>query len=99
MSVQSIEMEIVSEQPTACCASCGGVNLHAERVRSAFWHQDRLVVVENIPALICDDCHEQFFDDRTIVELDLLRGNGFPPEQASGELHVPVFTFRNRSAD
>jgi YgiT-type zinc finger domain-containing protein len=65
-------------------------------VRSAFWHQDRLVVVEEIPAIVCDACHEQFFDDRTIVVLDLLRGDGYPPEKSCGELRVPVFSFRDR---
>jgi YgiT-type zinc finger domain-containing protein len=98
MASQSIEVEIaVSEQP-ACCANCGGTNIHVDRVRSAFWHLDRLVVVEDIPALVCDDCHEQFYDDTTAVTLDLLRGDGFPPQDARGELRVPVFSFRDRCA-
>ena len=46
---------------------------------------------------MCDACHEQFFDDGTVVVLDLLRGEGFPPEKARGELRVPVFSFRDRA--
>jgi YgiT-type zinc finger domain-containing protein len=84
------------EQVTQCCASCGSANVRNDRVRSAFWHQDRLVVVEDIPALICSDCHEQSFDDRTVVLLDLLRGGGFPTEEAHSELRVPVFSLRDR---
>ena len=66
------------------------------RVRSAFFHGDRLVVIEDIPALVCSGCNEQFYDDRTVVVLDLLRGNGFPLEEAREEIRVPVFSFRDR---
>jgi YgiT-type zinc finger domain-containing protein len=65
-------------------------------VRSAFFHGDRLVVIEDIPALVCSGCNEQFYDDRTVVVLDLLRGNGFPLEEAREEIRVPVFSFRDR---
>ncbi len=86
------------EQALASCANCGSTHLREARARSAFWHEDRLVVVEDIPALVCDDCSQQFYDDNTAVVLDLLRGDGFPPEQARGELRVPVFSFRDRIA-
>lgn len=78
------------------CEQCGSANIGPDTVRSAFWHEDRLVVVEDIPALVCADCREQYFDDRTVVLIDLLRGAGFPPEQARGELRVPVFSLRDR---
>jgi len=78
------------------CANCQSSNIRTASVRSAFWHDERLVVVEDIPALVCDDCGEQFYDDTTAVVLDLLRGDGFPLERARGELRVPVFSFRDR---
>jgi YgiT-type zinc finger domain-containing protein len=78
------------------CQHCGSTTLHAGSVRSAFWHGERLVVVEDIPALVCDACHEQFYDDLTAVRLDLLRGAGFPDLQAQRELRVPVFSLRDR---
>ncbi|MFN3656562.1 MAG: YgiT-type zinc finger protein [Pseudolabrys sp.] len=84
-------------QTAPCCAHCGSPKIRAALTRSAFWHQDKLVVVEDIPAIVCDGCHEQFFDDGTIVVLDLLRGDGFPSEQATGELRVPVFSFGERA--
>jgi len=70
------------------CTHCGSDDVSLTQVRSAFWHEDRLVIVEGIPALVCGSCSEQYFDDRTVVALDLLRG-------------VPVFAFgeRKRSAD
>lgn len=102
-TVTLIETEIdervaQDEQASANCPHCGSRHIRAALVNSAFWHQDRLVAVQDIPALVCDACHEQFYDDATIVALDLLRGDGFPPEQAIGELRVPLFSLGNRAA-
>jgi YgiT-type zinc finger domain-containing protein len=68
-------------------------------VRSAFWHGERLVVVEGIPALVCGACHEQSYADDTVVRLDMLRGEGFPAGKARAELRVPVFSFRDGDAE
>jgi YgiT-type zinc finger domain-containing protein len=78
------------------CEQCESPNLREERVRSAFWHDDRLVVVEDIPALVCERCREQYYDDLTVMMIDQLRGDGFPPEEAQAELRVPVFSMRER---
>lgn len=85
-------METV-EQPPGECSNCQNLSIRPARVRSAFWHNDRLVVIEDVPALVCDSCGSQFYDDTTVVRMDLLRGEGFPPELAVGELSVPVFSF------
>jgi YgiT-type zinc finger domain-containing protein len=78
------------------CTSCGADDVHRTEVRSAFWHDDRLVVVEDIPALRCDSCGEQFFDDDAVVVLDLLRGDGFQESRARATLTVPVFSYRDQ---
>lgn len=83
--------------PETACNACGGSEMHAAQVRSAFFEGERLVVVEDIPALVCDGCGGHFYDDATAVFLDLLRGEGFPPERARSELRVPVFSFGERS--
>lgn len=75
------------------CTSCGGTELRAGPVRSAFWIDERLVVVEGIPALVCQRCGEQFFEDSTAIGLDRLRGGGFPQHEALRTLEVPVFAF------
>ena len=84
-------------QPSVTCANCGSANVQRGNVRSAFWQDERLVVVEGIPALVCGVCAEQFYDDSTVVGLDLLRGEGFPAASAIGELRVPVFNFGDRA--
>ena len=78
------------------CASCGSSEVQQTRVRSAFWHDDRLVVVDDIPALVCGQCGEQSYDDTAAIVLDLLRGEGFPADKARSELRVPVFSYRDR---
>jgi len=79
------------------CTNCGSLDVHMSHVHSAFWQDDRLVVVEDIPAFVCGACAEQFYDDATVVGLDLLRGEGFPSEKARAELRVPVFSFGDRA--
>jgi len=86
-------MDSLERQAPLTCANCGSVNVSMRHVRSAFWQDDRLVVVEDIPALVCGACAEQFYEDATVVGLDLLRGGGFPAEEARAELYVPVFSF------
>lgn len=85
-------------QPGAVCANCGSTKLHLDQVRSAFWQDERLVVVVDIPAMVCGACGEQFYDDDTVIQLDLLRGEGFPAQKARAELRVPVFSFGDRTA-
>jgi len=91
-------MDSFQQQSSLTCANCGSVNVSISHVRSAFWQDDRLVVVEDIPALVCGACAEQFYDDTTVVGLDLLRGEGFPAEKARTALNVPVFSFSDRAA-
>jgi YgiT-type zinc finger domain-containing protein len=92
----SIDSNGNGNQSSAVCPGCGGSDIGIAQVRSAFFHEDRLVVVEDIPALVCASCNEQFYDDQTVVVLDLLRGDGFPAESARVEIRVPVFSFHDR---
>lgn len=72
---------------------CGSTQGHATGLRSAFWQGDGLIVVEGIPALVCDACGEPYYDDDTTIRLDLLRGGGYPGVVPSAKLEVPVFEF------
>ena len=86
------------EAPQAQCTACGAFALEAKTVRSAFWQDERLVIIDGIPALVCEACQERFYDDETVMLLDLKRGEGFRPEDAVTEMLVPVFTLRPRTA-
>jgi len=74
------------------CESCGS-STHADQVNVCLWHGDRLVIVEKVPARVCDRCFEQYFDQLTVFKLDTLRGTGFPAAAATCVLQVPVYTF------
>ena len=80
MEASGIVMEPGTTYPETC-SQCGGSDLRRETVRSAFWHDERLVVVENIPALVCGSCGERYYDDPTIarpVPLFMLSTPGRP---------------------
>ena len=81
------------QEDALTCTQCGAHDVRRHRLRSAFWQEERLVVVQDIPALVCETCGEQFYDDATAIALDLLRGAGFPRERARAVLEVDVFSF------
>lgn len=83
---------VAADIPDQLCEACGGARLRPDRIRTSFWHGERLVVVEEIPALVCDACGERFYDDATVTALDLLRGRGFPPGEARATIEATVFT-------
>lgn len=83
----------------ATCSACTSGRLLEDRVKSVLWDGDRLVVVEDIPALLCSACGEQFFEDRTALALDLMRGGGFPPGEAERQMTVQVFRYRSPEPD
>lgn len=77
------------ERPIVCtyCKS----ETHEDIVKSAFWVDRGLVAVEDIPARVCTECGEQFYNDETTRKIDALMEQDFPPEKASREIAVPVF--------
>ncbi|HML08520.1 MAG TPA: type II toxin-antitoxin system MqsA family antitoxin [Xanthobacteraceae bacterium] len=95
LSPEPLEGAIMNsgEQLSAPCPVCESTDTRQARVRSAFWHNDCLVVIEEVPALVCNTCGEQFYDDAAVHMIDQMRANGFPPEDAVRELRVPVFSF------
>lgn len=76
------------------CLACNSGSLSAAEVKAAIWHGAKLVVVEDVPAFVCDQCGEQYYEDETAMVLDMMRGDGFDPSGASRNMDVPVFGFR-----
>jgi YgiT-type zinc finger domain-containing protein len=65
-------------------------------VKTAIWREDRLFVVEDIPAHICDPCMEQFYDDDTTDALRRLTESGFTSFAPAREIVVPIFSLEGR---
>ena len=75
------------------CQSCATGRLARDRVKTALWSGDNLVVIEDVPALVCPHCGERFYEDETAMRLDMLRGGGFTPDRVVRQISVPVFSF------
>jgi YgiT-type zinc finger domain-containing protein len=65
-------------------------------VQTAIWHDERLFVVEDVPAYVCDSCMEQFYDDEITDAIRRLTEDGFPAVEAKREILVPVFSLSGR---
>lgn len=68
----------------------------AKTMRTAIWQGDRVAIVEDIPALVCGQCSEQFYDDPVSDALRRLAEDGFPAHAATSEIVVPVFSLKDR---
>jgi YgiT-type zinc finger domain-containing protein len=73
------------------CPRCGGVAQLAT-VKTAIWRGDRLFVVEDIPAQVCNTCMEQFYDEDTSDALRRLTEEDFASVQPRKEILVPIYT-------
>ncbi|MBI3795336.1 MAG: type II toxin-antitoxin system MqsA family antitoxin [Nitrospinae bacterium] len=54
------------------CHVCGGNSAKTEFVSEVFKMDDRRVLVEHIPALVCDRCGESTFSRETTERIRLL---------------------------
>lgn len=75
------------------CDRCGGGVLSPQRVKIAFWSGDGLVVVRNIPAMVCGTCGEEYLSDHAAMGLDRMRGEGFAAHDGTERISVPVIDF------
>ncbi len=71
------------------CYFCGGKTA-PKRVTAENWWGENLFLVEDVPAMVCEDCGESYFDADTSLKLDRLREA--PPEPWK-TLQVPVYAF------
>ncbi len=76
----------------AACPACGA-RLAPARVMTALWQGGDLVLIRDVPALVCDGCRERYFEDATVMRLDLMRADGFAAGAPAGHLRVPVYAF------
>lgn len=75
----------------ARCPKCDQL-MRPAVVKTAIWQGERLYMVEDIPAQICDSCLEQFYDEDITDALRRLTEDGFPAAKVKREILVPVFS-------
>jgi hypothetical protein len=59
------------------------------------WSGGRLIVIEDVPAHVCESCEEQYYDEDTGTKILTLANVGFPTGKAEREILVPVFSIKN----
>ena len=70
--------------------------MHAAKVKTAIWREERVFVVEDIPARICPSCMEQFYDVETTDALRRLTEESFASVEPQREIVVPVYSLEGR---
>jgi len=75
------------------CKRCELGGLKPKHIETAFWRNGGLMVIRNIPAMVCPTCGEEYVADETALGLDRMRGNGFSLHSASERMIVPVFEY------
>ncbi len=70
--------------------------LRAGLVKTTMIVNDQLYVVEDIQAMVCDECVEQFYDEDTTDALRRLSQDGFPHGEIVREILVPVYSIKPR---
>lgn len=77
------------------CPRCETI-MRPATVKTAIWQEERLFVVEDVPAMVCDRCVEQFYDDLVTDTLRTLTERAFTSETPDREVVVPVFSLASR---
>ena len=55
------------------CDLCGAEAAHVRYVTRSFGRGDRLLVIENIPYVVCARCGERYFTAATMREIERLK--------------------------
>jgi YgiT-type zinc finger domain-containing protein len=61
-------------------------------VKTAIWREERLFIVEDIPAEICGSCREHFYDEATTETLRRLTAEGFASADPVRVIQAQVFS-------
>lgn len=75
------------------CYLCGGKVIR-KRVTAENWWGDVLALIEDVPAMVCEQCGEVYFDSETAKELERLRQSA-PKVQRT--VKVPVYSYPRAS--
>ena len=84
-----------TNSPRVPCPRCSR-EMRSASVKTAVWREERLFVVEDIPAQVCDSCMEQFYDEETTETLRRLTEEGISCVGAKREILVPIFSLEGQ---
>jgi len=71
------------------CFLCGG-STTKRLITAENWWGKELTLIENVPAWVCDNCGEKYFEPKVCEELDRMRK---APPAAKKTIQIPVYSF------
>lgn len=71
------------------CFLCGG-KTNKKLITAENWWGNELTLIENVPAWVCDNCGEQYFEPEVCEELDRLRK---APPATKKIVQIPVYNY------
>lgn len=66
-----------------------------DRVQLCLWEDGQPVIIEDIPARVCNNCYEQYYDEITQFKVQQLRMGGLSKSDADKVIEVPIFSFES----
>ena len=76
------------------CNLCGNKNFREKYVQYVYKHDDRFLVVNNVPCEECEYCGEQYFKADVLKKIEKDFGDiYFSGKKAKKEIKVPVEEF------
>lgn len=82
-------------QASLQCKYCESETVE-ELVKSAFWVDEQLIAVENIPARVCQECEVHFYDDETAETIATLGQLRAVPDGARRDVTASVFSLGDK---
>lgn len=73
----------------AKCYLCGG-KTERKLITAENWRGDKLVLVENVPAWVCENCGEAYPDGEVCMELDRMWDS---PPPLDRKMEVPPYSY------
>lgn len=69
------------------CAVCKS-NLTYQQVTYTQWYKGKLIVIENVPAWVCEQCGETYYDPAVVDQIQTLIWSGAAPVRT---IQTPVY--------
>jgi YgiT-type zinc finger domain-containing protein len=77
------------QSPAEICSFCGKQTARLYLKNHTFGHGSRLIVIENVPTYVCDNCRESYLTAETSRAIDEILAH---PEQHTSPRQVNVAT-------
>ncbi len=55
------------------CDSCGKSGAKVKRMSRSYGRDDQLIVIDNVPVVVCPNCGETYLTAKTLTEIERLK--------------------------